>query len=253
MGWFRTIFGRRDHKERPADRDSAPADGPETAADGRVGDPPRGPVELDLPAPDQLRPRWAAVAAVLGSVGYGSEDCRSDDGDWYYHDGGGNWCRLYRYADGRALLVGSDHEYSDTFYGEAAAYFERPETDLLAAGEPWWGDALGWHDRRDGQWVSFIYAFDGQRWRRAPYDLDDGFASLDLPAVSDERARRTITEYAKGEGDDDLVPDLGARVEEVLRAGVDVTADQVRALGSHLTEPGVGVAAARGFAAPGRH
>lgn len=58
---------------------------------------------------------------------------------------------------GRALLFGHDHEYSDAYYGEAAVYFGEPETDLLAQAPPWWGEALtAHHSQQLGEWVGFV-------------------------------------------------------------------------------------------------
>ena len=235
MGWLGRILGGDDGRE-------------EGLEEGRTLTPDTVPV--DLPAPDELRHPWAALAAGMGSIGYGDKDCNAHGGDWFYHDGGGNWCRLFRYADGRALLIGSDHEYSETYFREAAEYFGEEETDLLAGGEPWWEDAVEWHDRADGEWISFLYAFDGAGWRRAGYDKDDGFSSLGLPAMSPSRLEESLVETCSGAEE----PTDGARgaARAVIAAGPEVTEEMVRALGPAVTEPGVGVQVARDFALPGR-
>lgn len=215
------------------------------------------PVPVDLAPPEELGPRWATLAAAMGSAGHGAQDCRADDGDWYYHDGGGNWCRMFRYADGRALLIGSDHEYSETYFRAGAEYFQEEETDLLAGGESWWADAVEWHDTQDGDWISFIYAYDGTTWSRAPYEAADGFEDLHFPAVSSERLLPELVQWGRPSTGrrDTSEPDEAELVaaRALASAGVDVTADLVRALGPGMTEPQTGVVAARAFAEPGRH
>ena len=134
-------------------------------------------IELDLPNPMSLRGGWAAMAAVLASRGWGS-DVYATSNQWLYHDGGGNWACLRFQDKGRAVLLGHDHEYSETYFGEAARYFEEEETNLLADTPDWW--SLNIDPKPIGEWVSFIYGWDGNRWQRAAYDKRDGFKQVGL-------------------------------------------------------------------------
>lgn len=76
-------------------------------------------VPIDLPAPMAMRRRWAAVAAVVAARGWGRM-CHADGPVWQVDVSGGNGVELHHVGGGRAVLVGHDHEYSDTYYGEAA-------------------------------------------------------------------------------------------------------------------------------------
>jgi hypothetical protein len=94
------------------------------------------------------------------------------------------------------VLLGHDHEYSETYFAEAAAYFGEPETDLLAGAPDWWTPPVRAAATPD-QWVGFVYGFDGAAWWRAPYDVADGFTSLGLPAVDDERYRELAVQFVE--------------------------------------------------------
>lgn len=208
-------------------------------------------VTVDLPSPEEMRDRWAATAAVFAGVGHGSSDVNADGGDWSYHDGGGNWARMRRFADGRALLAGHDHEYSETYYADAATYFDEPETDLLAGAPPWWEVAVTQHSRDDGEWIGWIYGWDGRTWRRANYETPDGFAALALPPVSEASTIAMIRQHAYG---DEGPPDEDIRAAlDLIAAGPDASPTEVTAVGPNITAPAAGVDVARGFAAPGRH
>ena len=110
---------------------------------------------------------------------------------WHYDDGGGNYAELVLLDGGRAVLYGHDHEYSETYFREAAAYFEEEETDLLAGAPPWWGEVL---PQAEFQWIGFVYGYEDGAWARAAYEPDDGFASLALPAASEERLIELVNE-----------------------------------------------------------
>ena len=152
-------------------------------------------VTLDLPLPERMRGRWAAFAAVCAARGWG-DSCHADGPVWHFDDGGGNWADLHHLGDGRAVLIGHDHEYSDTYWATAAEYFQEPETDLLAGAPGWWEPpARAALDR--GLWVGFVYGFSGDTWWRAAYEPDDGFASVGLPATDDDRCRELVREFAQ--------------------------------------------------------
>ncbi len=133
-------------------------------------------VTVDIPSPKTLRGGWAALAAVMAARGWGQEVYASER-QWHYHDGGGNWASLRFKAKDQIVLLGHDHEYSDTYYGAAAQYFDEPETDLLRGAPVWWGFDL---DPLPFDWIGFVYGWDGARWQRAQYDKDDGFTGVNL-------------------------------------------------------------------------
>lgn len=74
---------------------------------------------LDLPTPAALRGRWAAFAATCAGRGR-ADSCRADAGVWHFDDGGGNRVDLHHLGDRRAVMVGHDHEYSETYFAEDA-------------------------------------------------------------------------------------------------------------------------------------
>lgn len=134
-------------------------------------------LDVSLPPPAQLRGGWAALAAVYAARGWGDMVYATPD-QWLYHDGGGNWACLRLIAQDKLVLMGHDHEYSDTYFGEAATYFEETETDLLLGAPDWWGARLD--PRPFGEWVGFVYGWDGLKWQRASYDVPDGFKQVGL-------------------------------------------------------------------------
>ncbi|MFJ8885055.1 proteophosphoglycan 5 [Streptomyces sp. NPDC102402] len=154
-----------------------------------------GLVPMDLPDPTALRGRWAALAAVRAASGHG-ERCRALGPVWHYDDGHGSWADLHRLDEGRAVLLGQDRNDSETYYAEAADFFEEKETDLLAGAPGWWEPPV--RRVRDAElFLGFVYGFDGSTWQRAEYGLDDGFTSVGLPALSDGRTREAVRAAAR--------------------------------------------------------
>ena len=205
-----------------------------------------GLVTIDVPEPREMRGRWAAFAAVCAARGWGSS-CNAAGAVWHFDDGGGNWADLHHVGGGRAVLVGHDHEYSDTYFAAAAEYFQEPETDLLAGAPDWWAPpARAAIDRE--LWVGFVYGFEDGVWRRADYEPDDGFVSVGLPAVDDERCRELVVEFTQeAPGLAGGEPDPRA-VDALIAADADVTEAHVRALiGPTGWDPAAGAAAAREF------
>ncbi|MGI5195752.1 proteophosphoglycan 5 [Streptomyces sp. CA-288835] len=207
-----------------------------------------GLVTLDLPAPTQLRGRWAAFAAVLAARGWGS-GCCARASVWHYDDGGGNWVDLYHLGEDRAVMLGNDHEYSETYYGPAAEYFGEEETDLLAGAPDWWRPVVSRAMATD-EYVGFVYGFDGARWQRAEYDLPDGFLSVGLPALNDDRIHKSVISHTRG------APGLGGAeppadaIDALIAADGDVTEAHVTAvIGKGGWDAAAGAAAAREFLA----
>jgi hypothetical protein len=181
---------------------------------------------LDLPTPGALRGRWAAFAAICAARGW-ADTCHADDGVWHFDDGGGNWAELHHVGDGRAVLIGHDHEYSETYFAEAATYFDEPETDLLAGAPDWWAPPVRTACAR-GNWVGF----DGATWWRAAYEVDDGFTSVGLVALDDERYREQVAEFVQDAPGLAGPPDPAA-VDALAAADGVVTPALVRAVIGH--------------------
>ncbi|PRY38813.1 proteophosphoglycan 5 [Umezawaea tangerina] len=197
-----------------------------------------GLVAVELPAPREMRGRWAAHSAVLGALGFG-DGSNAEGGRWYYDDGGGNWAELHRLDGGRAVLIGHDHEMSETYYNLAAEYFGEPETDLLAGAPDWWGGPVR-ATEGPGQWIGFVYGYEDGGWRRVPYDLPDGFSSVDPPFASDERCHELIAAYADATG-------RSSAIDALVAADADVTEELVAAVLGTKGDAAAGAAAARRF------
>ncbi|MCS7483296.1 proteophosphoglycan 5 [Umezawaea endophytica] len=195
-------------------------------------------VPVDLPSPLEMRARWAAHSAVMAALGYG-DSANADRGPWYYDDGGGNWAELHRLDGDRAVLLGHDHEYSDTYYNLAAEYFGEDETDLLAGAPDWWGEPVR-ATEEPGRWIGFVYGYADGEWQRVPYDLHDGFTSVNPPLVSDERCRELIAAFTKRSEDD-------AAIGALIAADGAVTEEQVAAVVDESKDAAAGVVAARRF------
>jgi hypothetical protein len=205
-----------------------------------------GLVTLDLPAPREMRGRWAAFAAVCAARGR-PRGCHAAGDVWHFDDGGGNWADLHHVDGGRAVLVGHDHEYSDTYFGAAAEYVQEPETDLLAGAPDWWAPPTRAATDR-GLWVGFVYGYEDGAWRRAEYERSDGFTSIGLPAIDDERCRDLVVAFTAGApGLTGGQPDPRA-VDALIAADADVTEAHVRALiGPTGWDAAAGAAAAQAF------
>jgi hypothetical protein len=191
---------------------------------------------LDLPAPDRMRGQWAAVAAVCAATG--SPDMAYADGArWHYDDAGGNWGDLVHLGPGRAVLLGNDHEYSETYFRDAATYFGEEETDLLAGAPAWWEAPVVEAMARE-EWVGFVYGYDGT-WVRADYDLPDGFGSLGHPGVNRADCLELVAQFA---GDPDP-----ASVVALVGAGSEVSPELLGSVVGSAGDVDAGVAAARRF------
>ena len=201
-------------------------------------------VPVDLPSPTTMRGRWAAFAAILGARGWGRGAFAEPGRRWHYDDGGGNWADLYLVGEGRAVLVGHDHEYSDTYFREAATYFQEEETDLLAGAPEWWAPPVEATAAQE-LWVGFVYGWDGAGWSRAPYELSDGFASLHPVFVDDERCREMIVEFVENEAPHPVRPDA---VDALIAADAALTPELLRAVADVPEwDMAAGVAAAAAF------
>jgi hypothetical protein len=199
-------------------------------------------VDVDLPHPLRMRGGWAALAAVFGARGW-ERDAWATADEWFYHDGGGNWASLRFVEPDKVLLIGHDHEYSETYFGEAAKYFSENETDLLSGAPDWWAGKLNLPPV--GEWIGFIYGWNGQRWQRAEYSKPDGFDQVGLLRAC------SLTDFQQLEQSAEDTPGLdGAPPGNALRALVSADAEITHELLANVV-PGwdidAGVAAARRF------
>jgi hypothetical protein len=210
-----------------------------------------------LPHPADLAPAWSAIAATLATRGpRWATSAFARGALWHHDDGGGNWADLVHGDDGRAVLLGHDHEYSETYFREAAAYFGEAETDLLADAPEWWSALAATHldaIRTEGMWLGFLYAFDGTAWWRADYESDDGFTSLALPFLDRDRAVAAIvddlTQHCQAESQP-VPTDLQTRVDRLVTLCPELTEDVAGHVFAGLTpdiDPTAAVAAARAF------
>ncbi|MEY8199951.1 MAG: hypothetical protein RPS47_11975 [Colwellia sp.] len=150
-------------------------------------------VKVELPSPKELLGGWAALAAVCAARGWG-DVVYATSSQWLYHDGGGNWACLRFNGKDKAVLVGHDHEYSETYFGEAAKYFEEVETDLLKGAPKWWGFDL--NPLPFGEWIGFVYGWDGEKWQRSNYNKPDGFESVGLLDACSTKNTELLKEFA---------------------------------------------------------
>ncbi|PMB18095.1 proteophosphoglycan 5 [Fischerella thermalis] len=200
-------------------------------------------VDVNLPPPSAMRGGWAALAAVLSARGWGKNVYAEPD-QWLYHDGGGNWASLRFVERDKILLVGNDHEYSETYFREAAEYFQEEETDLLKGAPDWWGSKLD--PSPFGEWIGFVYGWDGCKWQRAKYDAEDGFKSVGLL----ESCSLTDLEHLKGYAADapglEGIPPSDEALRALVSADAQITPEMLqRVIPGWDVE--AGVAAARKF------
>ncbi len=148
------------------------------------------------------------------------------------------------YSDNQAIFVGHDHEYSETYFGESAKYFEEEETNLLASAPDWWRFNLS--PLPFGEWIGFVYGWDGESWRKANYELSDGFNDiglLDACSLNDTDLLSEITADAPGSNGQ---PASQAALDTLVSMGPEMTYEQLE-----LVVPGwnidAGIAAARKF------
>lgn len=202
-------------------------------------------IDVDLPSPAEMRDGWAALAAVLASRGWG-EFAYAEPDQWLYHDGGGNWACLRFVEKNRFLLVGHDHEYSETYYGEAAKYFQEDETDLLSGAPDWWSSRLD--PRPYGEWIGFVYGWNGTKWQRARYDVPDGFEQVGLLSACSVKNTELLKEHAIGAPGLSSKPPRAEALSALVSAGANMTAETLERV-----VPGwdtrAGVAAAKRFLA----
>ena len=183
----------------------------------------------DIPSPKQLRGGWATLAAAHAAYGW-TKFVYADENEWFYHDGCGNWACLRFKSKNQAILLGHDHEYSDTYFAKAAEYFKKDETNLLKNAPKWWGDNLS--PPPFGEWIGFIYGWNGKIWQSADYDIEDGFESVGLlNAITQGYLSETI-EFFLEEPDHEALAAL-------IKADANFNAEKLKAVIPMDVEAGV--------------
>lgn len=206
---------------------------------------------VDLPAPDELRNRWAAVAAgwVAAEVSDDGSGPRAEQGDWLYMQETGQWAHLVRFTDGRAVLVGQSEP--DTLRN--ATQEKESRAALLAGAPSWWGtfeEVLP-----DNTPVGFVLGWDRKQWQQvAAAPTAGGFSTLLFYPESPELAGEWLLLWGR-EGEGEYSGAQKATADAVMRAGTQVNASQLQRLGPGMRTARLkdAVAAARAFAGAGRH
>lgn len=204
-------------------------------------------IQIELPSPKQMRAGWAANAALVAAKGKGWElNAVATEDHWHYHDGGGNWVSLKFKDKNKAILIGMDHEYSRTYFRESAAYFGEKETDLLKDAPDWWDSELSTiiGEIRFEPWIGFIYGWDGSVWKRAEYDLDDGFTSVGLLRTF---TNESLLELVAAVTDRALDRSLAPALQDMIDADTQITLALLENVAPGL-DAAAGVAAAKKFA-----
>lgn len=213
-----------------------------TAASGRLE-------RVDLPALDDLAGRWAAYAAVWVGGEFSSDGGPSaDDGDWLYEDMFGQWGFLTRFADGRAVMVGS----AQPERVRPAAEEREARAAMLAGAPSWW--AVGLQPIDPATAVHYVCGFEAGRWRQVAgvSERASGITSLNFVLRTERQVVDEMVLMANtGVADRPATAKSAARA--LVRAGSKATAAQVAAVGSDIRDAKAGAAAAALFAAPGRH
>lgn len=148
-------------------------------------------ITINLPSPAELRGGWAARAAVQESYSPDGFVSAAEDG-WLYSDGGGNWVYLRIVGNDKALLLGHDHEFSQTALTEANAV----NSILLADAPSWWLENAFPHPLGEDV-IGFIYGWENNQWQRSNYRENDGFEYVGLLAAISASGRHSISETVK--------------------------------------------------------
>lgn len=183
--------------------------------------------KVSFPTPKELRKGWAALAAVFAARGWG-DDVYATSNQWFYHDGGGNWICLRFKDKNQAVLIGHDHEYTETYYGEAAKYFEEEETDILKGAPDWWGFDLS--PLPFGEWIGFVYGWDGVQWQRSNYNEHDGFESVNLKGACSINKLELLTVHAQDAPGLNGSPPNKEKLQELVSADAEISKELLEAV-----------------------
>jgi len=210
---------------------------------------------VSLDAPDELRNRWAAYAAMWTAASISGEGTSSDDtgpraegGDWIYEMETGQWAYLIRFTDGRALLAGQGNP--DIRRGAKEEKAAREE--LVAGGPSWWKTFATVVPEFNS--VGFVLGWDGKKWQRAAAAGGRGFAGLTFYIATPERLREQLATWGSG-GTEGYSASAGQAADRVMKAGPKVTVAQLKALGPGMKSARLpdAVAVAKAFEGKGKH
>lgn len=180
----------------------------------------QGLITLSIPSPKELRGGWAAMAAICAAQGWENDIYATSD-QWFYHDGGGNWVCLRFKEKNKAILIGHDHEYSETYYGEAAKYFKEEQTNILADAPEWWSFDMS--PEPFGEWIGFVYGWDGEKWQRASYNKPDGFEDIGLLNACSVNGFETLGEYSIGAPGNNGVAPSNEKLKKLVEADANIS------------------------------
>ncbi|MDX3852250.1 hypothetical protein [Streptomyces sp. AK02-01A] len=171
----------------------------------------------DLPSPELLWARWAAIAVVTANEERESD--RDPTGYWlddeglHFNDAGASWWTLIRTEDGRALLFGEDES--------GGVKWHEPPVDLFEGAPEWLP-----HDRLqyllEGYELGCVYWYEDGAWARAPYPdglRDDGLDGGMGRFGSRERAADELDACLDSEIDFERVMDLITHAEQGTLTG----------------------------------
>ncbi|WP_344159847.1 hypothetical protein [Nocardiopsis rhodophaea] len=181
----------------------------------------------DLPSPHVLWSHGAALAALGVGIRDDWATYAVEDGVLHYDDGGGNEWRLVWVEGGRAVLIGCDHECSDTYdwYPNPIDFF---------ADSPDWMPREWLADYEDREPIGFVYWWDGESWNRVDYpeDVDDDGLGVIVSQISSPEGAvdeiRESLEYAHWKEHTSRVIDerkAESSGRELLRRAMERTVD----------------------------
>lgn len=231
--------------------DDAPSSSPTSAASGDAST--AGALTtVELDSPEDLRNRWAAYVAAWTATNIGAGDehgPRAEGGDWVYVMEVGEWAWLVRFADGRAVLAGQGSP--DT--RRSAAQEKKARAALLAGAPSWWKA----YEKvvPESNSVGFVLGWDGKKWQRAGAPgTRGGFEALTFYPVSAGRLGEQLTRWGS-KGESGYSGSARVAADRVMRAGPEVTASQLTALGPGVDARRLSAAtkAAQAFEGKGKH
>lgn len=207
---------------------------------------------VELPAPEQLRGRWAAFAAVWVGAGINTQPStgpRAQDGDWVYEMELGQWAYLVRFKNGRAVLAGqSNPDIRRSPQQEASA-----RKALLAGTPAWWSTVEEVLPKQAV--LGFVMGWDGTKWTRsADAPAEGGFDRMAFYPASERATGDRLVAWGN-DGSKEYRGEAKVVADRVIAAGTSVSVAQLKRLGPGLKAALLphAVKAAKGFAGKGRH
>lgn len=195
-----------------------------------------GLLTVDIQSPREMRGGWAAHSAIVAAGGDTVHSVATAN-QWVYDDGAGNLACLRFHTKDKLILIGNG-EASVTYFKVPCEYQVDNNVDLLFGAPEWWGFDL--NPRPFGDWIGFLYGWDGKTWQRADYEEYDGYKSVGL-----EKAF-SVEELCNLAEDDELGKPENQAVRALIDADADITDDLLRAVVPKLNI-GIGVETGRSY------